>query len=91
MTTPPPPLPPMDEYFWIGRETLSLSASDFSEGVVCRHFELFFLRVKILLTSSIGGGGGGGGDIKWNDPSSVRTPWKRLITIKLFKVHGLQV
>jgi hypothetical protein len=53
-------------------EGLSLSASfdlcDISEGkgkifkflrgVLCRHFDLFFLGVKILLTSSVGGGCG---------------------------------
>ena len=33
----------------------------FLRGVLYQHFDLFFLGVKILLTSSIGGGGGGGG------------------------------
>jgi hypothetical protein len=37
-------------------------------------FDLFFLGVKILLTSSIGGGGGGGGvDIKWNGPLLIES------------------
>jgi hypothetical protein len=27
----------------------------FLRGVLCRHFDLFFLGVKILLTSSVGG------------------------------------
>ena len=40
----------------------------FLRGVLCRHFDLFFLGVKILLTSSIGGGGV---DIKWNGPYTV--------------------
>ena len=32
----------------------------FLGGCLCRHFDLFFLGVRILLNSSIGGGGGGG-------------------------------
>ena len=34
---------------------------------MCRHFDLFFLGVKILLTSSVGGGV----DIKWNGPYTL--------------------
>jgi hypothetical protein len=63
----------MDENFWGGLKKPFLRGcvhrhplifAFFLRGCLCRHFDLFFLGVQILLTSSIGGGV----YIKWNGP-----------------------